>query len=359
MSSSPTDARPGPTADTPVRRLSEYSHGAGCACKVAPGALAGVVARLAPPGHPDLLVGALTGDDAAVWRLDDHRALVLTTDFITPVVDDPRAWGRIAATNAASDVYAMGGRPLLALNVVAWNVAELSDDLLVEVLGGALDAAVAGSFVIAGGHTVDDPEPKFGLAVVGEVDPSRMLTNTGLRPGDRLVITKALGVGVITTGVKRGVAPAEVVDAAVESMSRLNDDAARVAVDSGATGATDVTGFGLLNHLGRMALESAVDVTIDVDAVPILAGARELASEGVVSGGTRRNLEHVGPRLDPGGRGEVDVLLMADAQTSGGLVFGVAPDRADQAVAELRGRGHDAAVIGTVVGTGAGRVSLR
>jgi selenide,water dikinase len=262
--SSPTGARSSPS---PVRRLSEYSHGAGCACKVAPGALAAVVARLAPPGHPDLLVGALTGDDAAVWRLDDDRALVLTTDFITPVVDDPRAWGRIAATNAASDVYAMGGRPLLALNVVAWNVAELSDDVLVEVLAGALDAAVAGSFVIAGGHTVDDPEPKFGLAVVGEVDPSRMLTNTGLRPGDRLVLTKALGVGVITTGVKRGVAPTEVVDGAVLSMSRLNDDAARVAAANGATGATDVTGFGLLNHLGRMALESRVDVTIDVDAV--------------------------------------------------------------------------------------------
>jgi selenide,water dikinase len=339
--------------------LSEYSHGAGCACKVAPGALAAVVARLAPPGHPDLLVGALTGDDAAVWRLDDDRALVLTTDFITPVVDDARAWGRIAATNAASDVYAMGGRPLLALNVVAWNVAELSDDVLVEVLAGALDAAVAGSFVIAGGHTVDDPEPKFGLAVVGEVDPSRMLTNTGLRPGDRLVLTKALGVGVITTGVKRGVAPTEVVDGAVLSMSRLNDDAARVAAANGATGATDVTGFGLLNHLGRMALESRVDVTIDVDAVPVLAGARELASEGIVSGGTRRNLEHIGARLDPGGRGEVDVLLLADAQTSGGLVFGVAADRAEQAVAELRDLDHPAAVIGTAVGSGAGRVALR
>jgi selenide, water dikinase len=342
------------------RRLSEYSHGAGCACKLAPGALAGVVARLSPPGHPDLLVGALTGDDAAVWRLDDDRALVLTTDFITPVVDDPRAWGRIAATNAASDVYAMGGRPLLALNVVAWNVAELSDDLLVEVLGGALEAAVAGSFVIAGGHTVDDPEPKFGLAVVGEVDPARMLTNTGLRDGDRLVLTKALGVGMITTGVKRGVAPQSVVDGAVESMSRLNDEAARVAVACGATGATDVTGFGLLNHLGRMALESGVDVTIDLDAVPILPGARELAGDGVVSGGTRRNLEHIGPRLDAGGRSEIDVLLMADAQTSGGLVFGVGPAQADAAVDELRRSGHPAAVIGEVAaGTGRGLVALR
>lgn len=354
----PTDS-PGPRPGS-ARRLSQYSHGAGCACKLAPGALAGVVRRLAPPAHPDLLVGALTGDDAAVWRIADDRALVLTTDFITPVVDDPRAWGRIAATNAVSDVYAMGGRPLVALNLVAWNVEELSDDLLVEVLGGALDAAAEGGFVIAGGHTIDDPEPKFGLAVVGEVHPDRVLANTGLRPGDHLVLSKALGVGMITTGVKRGVAPTEVVDGAIGSMSRLNDRAASVALAAGATGATDVTGFGLLNHLGRMAIESGVDVRIDTASVPVLPGARELAAAGVVSGGTRRNLDHVRPRLDPGTVDELDVLLLADAQTSGGLVFGVAPDRAAEAVAELRATGHPAAVIGEVDrAPGAGLIALR
>ena len=207
--------------------------------------------RLTPIDHPDLLVGTATGDDAAVWRLDDNRSLVVTADFITPVVDDARTWGRVAAANAVSDVYAMGGRPLLALNLVGWNSEELSTELLGDVLLGAQDVADAGGFVIAGGHTVDDPEPKFGLAVVGEADPDQLLTNAGFRAGDVLVLTKPLGVGVITTAIKRGDAPAEVVDAAVASMTRLNDEAARVALAVGATGATDVTGFGLLGHLGR------------------------------------------------------------------------------------------------------------
>ena len=192
-----------------------------------------------------------TGDDAAVWRISDDRALALTADFITPVVDDARAWGRVAAANAVSDIYAMGGTPLMALNLVCWNSDELSADLLVEVLQGAQEIASEAGFVIAGGHTVDDPEPKFGLAVMGEVHPDRMLTNTGFRPGDALVLTKPLGIGVITTAIKSGDAPPDVVEAAMQSMTRLNADAAAVAVAAGATGATDITGFGLLGHLGR------------------------------------------------------------------------------------------------------------
>ena len=188
--------------------------------------------------------------------MTDDRALVVTADFITPVVDEARAWGRVAAANAVSDIYAMGGRPLLALNLVAWNTAELSTELLGEVLAGAQDVANEGGFVIAGGHTVDDPEPKFGLAVVGEVHPNRLLTNSGFRPGDALILSKALGIGVITTGIKSGQAPVDAVDAALASMNRLNDRAAAVALAAGATGATDVTGFGLLGHLGRAAIES-------------------------------------------------------------------------------------------------------
>ena len=313
--------------------------------------------RLAPVTDPDLLVGAATGDDAAVWRLDDDRALVVTADFITPVVDDARWWGRVAAANAVSDVYAMGGRPLLALNLVGWNAAELSNELLVEVLHGAEEIASEGGFVIAGGHTVDDPEPKFGLAVVGEVHPDRMLTNTGFRPGDAIVLTKPLGVGVITTAIKLGTASEEVVDAALACMTRLNDDAARIAVASGARGATDVTGFGLLGHLGRAAIESGIDVAIDFAAVPLLPGTRELAEAGSIPGGSLRNLEWADERLDRGGHDELDVLLLADAQTSGGLVFGVDPTEVDGVLADLESTGHVAAVIGRAT-AGSGRITL-
>ena len=313
--------------------------------------------RLAPVTDPNLLVGAATGDDAAVWRLDDDRAMVVTADFITPVVDDARWWGRVAAANAVSDVYAMGGRPLLALNLVCWNAAELSNDLLGEVLLGAQEIATEGGFVIAGGHTVDDPEPKFGLAVVGEVHPDRMLTNNGFRPGDAIVLTKPLGVGVITTAIKLGTAADVVVDAALASMTRLNDDAARIAVAAGVRGATDVTGFGLLGHLGRAAIESGVDVAIEVASVPLLPGTRELAEAGSMPGGSRRNLEWADERLDQGGFNELDVLLLADAQTSGGLVFGVDPTQVDGVLAELDSTGHVAAVIGTAM-TGSGQITL-
>jgi len=315
------------------------------------------VRRLAPVTDPNLLVGAAAGDDAAVWRLDDDRAMVVTADFITPVVDDARWWGRVAAANAVSDVYAMGGRPLLALNLVCWNAAELSSDLLVEVLLGAQEIATEGGFVIAGGHTVDDPEPKFGLAVVGEVHPDRMLTNTGFRPGDAIVLTKPLGVGVITTAIKLGTAADVVVDAALASMTRLNDDAARIAVAAGVRGATDVTGFGLLGHLGRAAIESGVDVAIEVASVPLLPGTRELAEAGSMPGGSRRNLEWADERLDRGGFDELDVLLLADAQTSGGLVFGVDPTEVDGVLAELDSTGHVAAVIGTAT-AGSGQITL-
>jgi len=340
-----------------AERLTHYSHGAGCACKLDPSRLARVVRGLIPSDRPELLVGPQTGDDAAVWKLDDQRALVVTADFITPVVDDARDWGRVAAANAVSDVYAMGGRPLLALNLVCWN-DELPDELLGEVLAGAQEIAAEGGFVVAGGHTVTDPEPKFGLAVVGEVAPDRMLTNAGLRAGDALILTKPLGVGVITTAIKRGIAPPEAIDAAVRSMTWLNGPAARVALDSGATGTTDVTGFGLLGHLGRMARESGVDVTIDVARVPLIDGARALAEAGAVSGGAVRNVNWVDAQLDRGTADELTVALLADPQTSGGLVFGVDEDKVEAALAELTRSGHRAARIGQAQ-AGSGRLVLR
>ena len=303
-------------------------------------------------------MGLATGDDAAVWRIGRGRALVLTADFITPVVDDARTWGRIAATNSVSDVYAMGGRPLLALNLVAWNFEELSNELLSEVLAGGEDTARAGGFVVGGGHTVDDPEPKYGMAVVGEVNPSRMLTNSRLRPGNALVLTKPLGTGVISTAIKRGEAHQDVVDRAVREMTRSNETAAAAAMRHGATAATDVTGFGLLGHGLRMAQESGVDLEISAGDVPVIEGARELAALGMVPGGTTRNLDWVSPHLDTGDVGDQAVTLLADAQTSGGLLLGmVSHDAGLAAVTELRLSGHEAAVIGQAT-EGAGQIRL-
>jgi selenide,water dikinase len=293
-----------------------------------------------------------------VWRLSADRALVLTTDFITPVVDDARTWGRIAAANAASDVYAMGGTPFLALNLVGWNTDELSADLLADVMLGAQDAGAEGGWLTVGGHTVDDPEPKFGLVVVGDVHPDRMLTNAGLRPGQSLVLTKALGIGIISTALKRGAADDKTVAAAVASMSRLNSQASQAALAAGATGATDVTGFGLLGHLGRMAIESGVDVDLCVADVPLIPGARALAEAGFVPGGSRRNLDWALERLDVGSTDELSVLLLADAQTSGGLLFGADAEAAERAVSDLRASGHEAAVVGTLT-EGTGTVRLR
>ena len=313
--------------------------------------------RLELPDHPDLLVGTATSDDAAVWRLDAERALVFTADFITPIVDDPRAWGRIAAANAVSDVYAMGGRPILALNLVGWNTDELGNDVLLAVLEGAGEVAGEGGWVTVGGHTVEDPEPKFGMAVVGDVHPDRILTNAGLRPGDRLVLTKALGVGVIATAVKAGTVPGDVAAASVASMTRLNAEAAARALAAGASGATDVTGFGLLGHLRSMAEASHVDADLDVAEIPVLPGVADLVAAGMVPGGTRRNLAWAAERVEPGGADEPVLIVLADAQTSGGLLFGAAPGRAEEAAAALRESGHAAAVIGTVT-DGPGTIRL-
>jgi selenide, water dikinase len=334
-------------------RLTQYSHGAGCGCKLAPSILAEALDGLAPT-HPDLIVGPESGDDAAVWRLGE-AGLVFTTDFFTPIVDDARTWGRIAATNAVSDVYAMGGDPLLALNLVAWNSEALGVDLLREVLAGGTDVADAAGFVIAGGHSIEDPIPKYGLAVLGRVDPASMLTNSGFRIGDDLVLSKPLGVGIITTAAKRELSTEAQLAVAVDLMTTLNAVPSRIARNVGATGATDVTGFGLLGHLTRAMRASGAAAVVEIDAVPLLAGARELAETGCFPGGTERNLTWCGDLV----RGGDDVarLLLADPQTSGGLLFGVARAASTRAVEDLRREGFDAAVIGCVV-NGEGTVEV-
>ena len=281
----------------------------------------------------------------------------MTADFITPVVDDALTWGKVAATNAVSDVYAMGAKPLMAINLVGWNSKELSTELLSEVLEGANQVAEEAGFVIAGGHTVEDPEPKFGLAIVGEVDPKKLLKNSGFRENDLLILTKKLGIGVITTAIKKQESTEEATEAAIASMLRLNDQAARIAIEAGATGATDITGFGLLGHLGRAARESKVDIEINVPEVPLLPDARDLALAGNLPGGSKRNFEWIEERLDAGSVDDIDVYLLADAQTSGGLVFGVQPEKVETTLKKLIEAEHDAAVIGRM-DSGSGSIRL-
>ena len=297
-------------------RLTQYAHGGGCACKIPPGELESIVAGLAGGEQGDLLVGLDDGDDAAVVRLDGDRAIVATVDFFTPVLDDAYDWGRVAAANALSDVYAMGGTPLVAVNLLGWPRGVLPLELVTEVLRGGLDVAREAACPVAGGHSVDDPEPKYGMAVTGIADPDRLLRNDSGRPGVPLTLTKPLGIGVLNSRHK---ATGEVFPAAVAAMTTLNRDAAAAALKAAAVCATDVTGFGLLGHLHKLARASGVTAVVEAAAVPYLDGAREALAAGYVSGGTRRNLDWVRPTLD-GRVGEDELLLLADAQTSGGLL---------------------------------------
>ncbi len=302
---------------TQTRRLTQYAHGGGCACKIPPGELESVLAGLAGVAPPDLIVGLDTGDDAAVVRIEPGTAVVATADFFTPVVDDPYDWGRIAAANALSDVYAMGGTPVVAVNLLAWPRDLLPMELAAQVLRGGLDVAREAGCHVAGGHSVDDPEPKYGMAVTGIADPDRLLRNDAGRPGQPLTLTKPLGIGVLNSRHK---ATGEPFPHAVAAMTTLNRDAARAALDAGATCATDVTGFGLLGHLHKLARASGVTAVVDAAAVSYLDGAREALAAGYVSGGTRRNLDWVRPHCEAPGVSEDELLLLADAQTSGGLL---------------------------------------
>ena len=296
----------------------------------------------------DLLVGAAEADDAAVLRLDDERALVFTTDFFTPIVDDPRDWGAIAAANALSDVYAMGGRPVLALNLTAWPGETLPLSILADVLRGGASVAASAGCLVVGGHTIDDPEPKYGMAVVGLASPTRLFTIDAARPGDTLVLTKAIGTGVVATAHKRGAAAPDVLAAAVASMTTLNAAASEAALAAGVVAATDVTGFSLLGHLHRMLRASGAAAVVSAAAVPLLPGALELTAAGYVSGGTRNNMAYLEPWASIAASVPADVaVLLQDAQTSGGLLLASASPGA--LIAELGRRGALAAIVGHVV----------
>lgn len=307
-----------------------------------------------------MLVGHSTRDDAAVYALDAERAIVETVDFFTPVVDDPYWFGRIGAANAFSDIWAMGAKPLFALNLVAWPVKTLPMEMLGEVLrGGAEVARLAGAPVL-GGHSIDDPEPKYGMAVTGLVHPDRVLRNVGARPGDRLLLTKPLGSGIITTAIKRGIAPAPMIDAAIELMSGLNRAAGEALAESGAVRAlTDVTGFGLLGHAWEMAEGSGVALRLHAGAVPVLAGVLDLAAKDVLPGGSKANLAWVAPalRVAPG-VAEALPAVLADAQTNGGLLAAVDGARAGAVLEALRAAGVAAVEVGEVLPGDPPRIEL-
>jgi selenide, water dikinase len=333
-------------------RLTALSHGAGCACKIAAAELAPIIETLPPASDPRLMVGAETADDAAVYRLTDEIALVQSADFFTPIVDDPYDFGRIAAANALSDIYAMGATPVLALNLVAFSLGDLGSEVLTQILRGGGDVVHQAGATVGGGHSIDDPEPKYGLSVTGTAPPDRIVTNSGARPGDLLFLTKPVGGGLVTTAAKCGVAPEETIAAAIATMTELNDAASRRAVELGASSMTDVTGFGLAGHLHELCLASGVEARLEASAVPAIDGALELAAnERCIAGGSRRNAAHaagfvIWSSTVPAERR----VLLTDAMTSGGLLVAVPPRRS---------AGAPGTPVGSLVAGESGRIEVR
>ncbi len=320
--------------------------------------LAQVLRHLTPIEDPKALVDASAGDDAAVYLLDDGRALVVTLDFFTPLVDDPYDFGRIAAANALSDLYAMGAKPLFALNLLGFPRKLLGEGLAEEVIRGGADIARIAGIPIMGGHSVDDPEPKYGLVAIGEASPGALVTNTKARAGDRLILTKPLGTGIIATAIKAGQAPQAVMDAAVASMTTLNRAASECMVQAGVQAATDVTGFGFLGHLHNLLAHSGVAARIDASAVPVLDGVKELARAGHVPGGSHRNLEDVSADVDFEHLDDIDKLILADAQTSGGLLMAVNSEVLAGLLDDLAAKDVPATVVGEVVEGTAGGIEV-
>jgi cysteine desulfurase len=356
-----------PTADVPdipmhgeMIKLTRFTQGLGCACKIRPQYLEKVLQDLPPVIDPHVLVGTSTSDDAAVYQINDDTAIVQTVDFFTPVVDDPYAFGAIAAANALSDIYAMGARPLFALNIVGFPSNRLPMQVLKDILRGASDKATEAGISILGGHTVEDPEPKFGMVVTGLVHPSRVMTNCGAQPGDVLVLTKPIGTGIISTGVKRNLADTALAHKAIQVMSALNRDAAQLMEQYPVHACTDVTGFGLLGHLNEMIGSSAVSCIIRAHHVPVIEGVYELAMAGAIPGGSRNNLAFVDNHIHWNNNlSETQKLILCDAQTSGGLLIALPPHDASMYISNLKTKHHiDAAVIGEVVEKGEKRIAV-
>jgi selenide,water dikinase len=339
-------------------RLTQFAKRAGCAAKQPPGYLLSLLGSLPPITDPNVLVGSATADDAAVYKLSDDLALVFTTDFFTPIVDRPYDFGAVAAANALSDVYAMGGTPLTALSIVGFPDTALPPQVLAEILKGAVDKTAEAGVSIAGGHTIKSEEPIFGLAVVGKVAPNRVLSNAGARAGDVLILTKPLGLGIITTAAKNGEDKLGAIETAIRVMTTLNRVAAEEFVRAGAHALTDITGFGLLGHLRNVVTASNVSAHIDFNRVPVLPAAVEYVNAGIYPGGTNANHKFLVDWVTYDGNvTKEEQLLLCDAQTSGGLLAAVPADRAEAVISSLRTRGVvNAAVIGRIKATNAGRI---
>ncbi len=344
----------------PAIRLTKTAKRAGCAAKHPPGFLLPLLRNLPAVEDPRVLIGSATADDAAVIRLDAERALVFTTDFFTPIVDDPFDFGQVAAANALSDVYAMGGRPLSALGIVGFPDQDLSPEILAEILrGGAIKAKEAGIDVV-GGHTIKTDEPIYGLAVIGEIHPDRIVSNAGALPGDRLVLTKPLGIGIVATAAKNDQDRLGAMPGAIRLMTTLNRDACAAMLEVGAHAATDITGFGLLGHLRNVCAASGVSARVYVEHVPVLEAARAYVAEGIAPGGTHANWRFLNDWVTyaPDVTKE-EQLLLADAQTSGGLLIAVAVDRALELMAALESIGTPAAaIVGEITAGPPGRMDV-
>ena len=346
------------TAQTaPEVKLTGYSRAGGCGCKLSPLELADVMRHvsIAAP-DPSVLVGLDAPDDAGVYRLGPELAMVQTVDFFTPIVDDPFDWGRIAATNALSDVYAMGGRPVSALNLVAWP-RTLDFDLLGRVLAGGAAACDEAEVTVIGGHSIDDPEPKYGMAVTGVVHPDRVVRSRGAAPGDVLVLTKPLGMGIVTSGIKEGKTSEATAAEAIRVMTTLNRGAAEAMVAAGATAATDVTGFGLIGHLLDM-LDPTLSAELDFDRIPVLLEAIELCRSGVLPGGSKRNHDALGGRVETPGLDDARRMILFDAQTSGGLLIAAPEARESELHDRLAENGVNGASTVGHIADGDGRVAV-
>lgn len=340
-------------------RLTKLAKRAGCAAKHPPGFLLPLLGLLPPISNPNVLIGSATADDAAVYKLSDDLALVLTTDFFTPIVDDPRDFGRVAAANALSDVYAMGGKPLAALSIVGFPDT-LATSVLGDILAGANAIAAEAGIAIVGGHTIKSEEPIFGLAVVGSVHPKHILSNAGAKPGDVLILTKPLGLGIISTAAKNDQDSHGSIAEAIRVMTTLNCTAAEVLGIFDVHALTDVTGFGLLGHLRNVTAASGVTAEVWADAVPVLPAAREYARAGIAPGGTRANAKFLADWVEfPTEMPQYEQLLLCDAQTSGGLLAAIAEKDAAATVKALTEAGTlVAAVVGQIVDVGSGRIRV-
>jgi selenium donor protein len=330
-------------------KLTQFTHGMGCACKIRPQLLEQVLTEMPVPQDARILVGTETGDDAAVFLINEETALVQTVDFFTPIVDDPYTFGAISAANSLSDVYAMGAKPLFALSVVGFPSNRLPMDVLKAILRGANDKAAEAGIAIIGGHTVDDTEPKFGLAVTGQVHPKQIITNAAAQPGDRLVLTKPIGTGILTSARKQGLIGLDEIRVAVKAMAELNDIPSQIMQETGAHSCTDVTGFGLLGHLLGMMKASGTTAQVQALDVPFFEVVRDLAAGGSVPGGTKDNMAFTEPFTEYHASIPLSIrYILNDAQTSGGLIVSLSAAAAEEFIKKMMAAGRPAWLIGTV-----------